>query len=123
MRFRQDAIFDSIYLNKSGEKDISKDMKKQAFLDKRSVETLFIPSNFLINFLEQTRPQEGMDPAMDPEKLISQCNYELKHDNPSRALDIVNHALKAIIDLDPLLFWTPSGMKERIFKELRKLQG
>ena len=46
---------------------------------------------------------------MDPENLIFQGNYELKHGNAPRAIEFINHALALIVDLDPLLFWTPSG--------------
>ena len=75
-----------------GIKDIGKDMKKQAFLDKTG------------------KTQEGIDPVMrDPEKLIFQGNYELKHGNALRAIGFINHGLAIIIDLDSLLFWSPSS--------------
>ena len=46
---------------------------------------------------------------MDPEKLISQGNYEFKCGNAQRAIDFIDHGLAAIVDLDPITFWTPSG--------------
>ena len=46
---------------------------------------------------------------MDPEKLILQGNYELKHGNALRAIEFVNKALGEIMDLDPIVFWSPSG--------------
>ena len=46
---------------------------------------------------------------MDPEKLIFQGNYELKHGNALRAIEFVNKALGEIMDLDPIVFWSPSG--------------
>ena len=56
--------------------------------------------------------KQGIDPTMmDPEKLITQGNYEFKCGNADRALGFIDHGLAAIFDLDPLLFWSPSGGK------------
>ena len=64
----------------------------------------------MLCFCKARGAKEGIDPAMmDPENLIFQGNYELKHGNAPRAIEFINHALAVIVDLDPLLFWTPSG--------------
>ena len=47
---------------------------------------------------------------MDPEKLIFQGNYELKHGNAVRAMEFVDKALGEILDLDPIVFSSPSGL-------------
>ena len=58
----------------------------------------------------QAKRQEGIDPAMmDPEKLITQGNYEFKCGNAHRGLGFINHGIAAIVDIDPLLFYSPSG--------------
>ena len=58
----------------------------------------------------RNRPQEGMESGMmDVEKLINQGNYELKQGNAVRAMEFINMGLAEIADVDPLLFWTPSG--------------
>ena len=58
----------------------------------------------------RNRPQDGIDSGMmDVEKLITQGNYELKQGNAARAMEFINMGLAEIADVDPLLFWTPSG--------------